>query len=1232
MKPRHHNSIIKLLYQILETNQSQEYKRIYQWLTTNKRFLILPKYTENPDYIKDIYIDPWYWKKTYDLSGKNLTSLQHFTYCGFFSKKAVDLEKYQGYLWDEDPSIDILELLGDILGTEVFYNPKTSKYMNEEILKKSPANKKLKEKGDIDDIIFPSSLELAEFYGQEAIKQFRDKKEDLGLKCLGFCLHMIQDSTCPHHLLNMLLEGHPQWEKQLYLRWKLCLSTETPNKRKKWIQKIGKYLTEVKEEYLNLNSFEDILKKNLELTKKALNQNGKEKYKEAIKGICDIETMLDTTVYSLASIIQALNIVQREEEYKKPQIGKISPGPGIKFKETMKGFIKIGSTDPIQGFDQGKEEDTEFILNAEIIVDDIDKFITLSSRTATLKGKVNFAPLGKDMEIQEGKFNLFSTLEGKRKMIYDFLFLSEDNNTYRFKGEKFLVDEPWEFDLLADMTTLYSKIYNGEGKQIAAGILKFELSDGAQLLTSMEVTNAKTRCEKMRAMIKFFSFIYKETRNEYFQNNSLVYRTGYENLVLSGRLKDKRSFIFFSGAHDIGFPWGDGSTFWDIGLTISENKNKYTQYIISDRCLQGLRIDIEHGSYTYRGPIYKVINTDNISFLDDIKRPNPKVLKPAEIRIKLKFTPLSLPIQDILFPIKLKLGKEFTDEMRMTIRNWLPHLNSLGIRIIPYKIHLTEATIELKEDGVSTYIEIDYSNSLGNAEIGDFTLPKEPTIKYNYILGLNQKKDIIYTKIDSGIWRNERHIPLKDMIDKFLGDQISLITSKGWYIQGDNLQDKANSKLDSLSLSPVFTLELDHYPTGVFQRKIVKLKDNSGEEFLGLEESMRHINLASINSKKESLVVCLKSSKSSDIKPEQETEDKKRLLDQVIEEAKFFDNLERRYQESRKKREDFSIIIKPNFMFLYHKMDITTYTDPILLEHLIDRIYEKGFRNIAIAEARSTYGVYFQNREVRKVAEYIGLKDNPKYKVIDLSEDLVEYKFQRPLFRYPVNRQWKEADYRISFAKNKTHTYTFYTLTIKNIYGALPSENKFKEYHSNPKLGIYEPTIEFLRAFPVHFGFIDAYVSADGAFGIFVDKIPEKTYTLIGGEDLVAVDWVAASKMGLNPMMSKYMVCAVREFGKPRIRLKGDESLYKKWANVSWELTRLLKEADRRYKAGALLFHVLSYQDQEAFPPKDAPSYIKFLRKLADPIREIVFLQKELQYPEITRILSKILYRLPGMD
>ena len=80
------------------------------------------------------------------------------------------------------------------------------------------------------------------------------------------------------------------------------------------------------------------------------------------------------------------------------------------------------------------------------------------------------------------------------------------------------------------------------------------------------------------------------------------------------------------------------------------------------------------------------------------------------------------------------------------------------------------------------------------------------------------------------------------------------------------------------------------------------------------------------------------------------------------------------------------------------------------------------------------------------------------------------HRFDGPLGDHFVGPTWRDADFRISFAKNKTHTWAWYTLCLKNIYGVLPLQDKIREYHN--KREIYYPTIDMMVAFPIHFGVI----------------------------------------------------------------------------------------------------------------------------------------------------------------
>lgn len=336
-------------------------------------------------------------------------------------------------------------------------------------------------------------------------------------------------------------------------------------------------------------------------------------------------------------------------------------------------------------------------------------------------------------------------------------------------------------------------------------------------------------------------------------------------------------------------------------------------------------------------------------------------------------------------------------------------------------------------------------------------------------------------------------------------------------------------------------------------------------------------------------------------------DDKFDLLNKVLNDSGFDEVLEERYRKSGKTKKNFSVVIKPNFMFMHSKKDHSTYTDPELVEALVDRISAEGYRNIALVEAQSTYGNYYKNREVLKVAQYIGYSTEKNYRLVDLTEEMVAFDYEGRLGKHFVGPTWRDADIRISFAKNKTHVFSHYTLTLKNIYGTLPMQNKLKEYHTKRE---YDwPTIETLKHFPVHFGIIDAIYSADGHFGVMVDPTPVHTKTMIAGENLMAVDWVGAKKMGLdpdNPKIGRFLPLAVGAFGKPEIKWVGDKSVYEDWQNVS-EI--FIQSLDIIEEAGAFSdwwFANLTAMDKY-FPFKLRALPFRIMRQILRPIKQLLY-------------------------
>lgn len=336
-------------------------------------------------------------------------------------------------------------------------------------------------------------------------------------------------------------------------------------------------------------------------------------------------------------------------------------------------------------------------------------------------------------------------------------------------------------------------------------------------------------------------------------------------------------------------------------------------------------------------------------------------------------------------------------------------------------------------------------------------------------------------------------------------------------------------------------------------------------------------------------------------------EDKFALLRQVLEQARFWDVLGQRFAASGKVKADYRIVVKPNFMYMHSKKDFSTYTDPVLVEALIDDIVARGFTNVTVVEAQSTLGNYYANREVVTVAKYVGYRTDGNYRIVDLTKEMVPYDYGGRLGKHFVGPTWRDADFRVSFAKNKTHVFSHYTLTLKNIYGTLPMQNKLKEYHTKRE---YDwPTIETLTHFPVQFGIIDGIYSADGHFGVIVDPTPVHTKTIIAGENLIAVDWVGAKKMGLDPddiKIGRFLPLAVEAFGMPEIEWVGDRSQYHPWKNVSEAFIQSLDVIEESYAFSDWWFGGLTAMDA-FFPFRKTGWALHLLRRLLRPVKRMFY-------------------------
>lgn len=297
--------------------------------------------------------------------------------------------------------------------------------------------------------------------------------------------------------------------------------------------------------------------------------------------------------------------------------------------------------------------------------------------------------------------------------------------------------------------------------------------------------------------------------------------------------------------------------------------------------------------------------------------------------------------------------------------------------------------------------------------------------------------------------------------------------------------------------------------------------------------------------------------------------DKYSLLENALEQARFFDVLEKAWRESGKARHEFRIAIKPNLSMLLRRSDVGTYTDPFLVTHLVRLLLKKGYSRLAVVESQNLYGNWFGNRSVIQVAARAGYLDesiiesyqneNERYMrvmggdvdtlvpLVDLSRNTVLHDFGEPVGKVELGRAWIEADFRINFAKMKTHFYSYYSLAIKNVYGCLPKQDKVRSYHCKRVVGPW--TALLIKRFPVHFSIVDGYTSADGWFGVKMKAICKKTYTIIAGADIMAVDHCGAGLIGVAPRKSTMYRNLQKLIPPEPYKMVGNAEPFRGWRN-----------------------------------------------------------------------------------
>lgn len=246
------------------------------------------------------------------------------------------------------------------------------------------------------------------------------------------------------------------------------------------------------------------------------------------------------------------------------------------------------------------------------------------------------------------------------------------------------------------------------------------------------------------------------------------------------------------------------------------------------------------------------------------------------------------------------------------------------------------------------------------------------------------------------------------------------------------------------------------------------------------------------------------------------------------------------------------------------------------------------------ASLENIYDQFYDNRDVASVAGYFGF-DSPSYSLIDSSKDQAEHRYSRGMAQYTVSGAWKDADFRISLGKMRSHPVEVVYLTLGNVewLGARCDQFLFSERQAQRETAI----MMILDACPPHFAVLEAWNQVpDGLVGVMGCPRPQAPLRFYAGIDALSVDIVAARHLGLrNPRESSMLRAAHHWFGADQLapRVSGPDDAIDDWRspyhNELWAFLSLVSYPIYVLGSGRGALFVPE-MDEDAFPQKVPPS------------------------------------------
>lgn len=212
---------------------------------------------------------------------------------------------------------------------------------------------------------------------------------------------------------------------------------------------------------------------------------------------------------------------------------------------------------------------------------------------------------------------------------------------------------------------------------------------------------------------------------------------------------------------------------------------------------------------------------------------------------------------------------------------------------------------------------------------------------------------------------------------------------------------------------------------------------------------------------------------------------------------------------------DDRVLVKPNYVSAKHPTTGIT-TDSRVVDSVIDFLKHRGVKDIVVGEGGAG--------DTDRAFDVVGIREvaaRHRVPLVNLNRDArVTLTVPRPLALRDVGiaRTALDRTVIVNVPKLKVHRMATVTLCMKNLMGLILPKNIMHDR-------IHEKIVDLASLFAdkVKLNIVDALIGADR------DETSGRPVTMdliIAGQDMVAVDTVATSVMGIDPGTVRYLALA----------------------------------------------------------------------------------------------------------